>query len=1032
MPAPDAIRLLVERFEQHRAAYLAGTYNEAQLRLEFLDPFFAALGWDVYNRQGYAEAYKDVIHEDAIRVSGAVKAPDYAFRIGGTRKFFVEAKKPAVNIKEQVQPAFQLRRYAWSARLPLSILTDFEEFAVYDCRSKPDQSDKASTGRIWMLTYRDYLEKWEQIAATFSRDAVLRGAFDQYAESSKAKHGTAEVDQAFLAEIEGWRDLLARNLALRNPALSSRELNYAVQMTIDRIVFLRICEDRGIEFYGGLQALTNGKEVYPRLLEIFRKADERYNSGLFHFHDEKGQTGAPDRLTPGLGIDDKTLKEIIAGLYYPASPYEFSVLPADILGQVYEQFLGKVIRLTAGHHAVVEDKPEVKKAGGVFYTPTYIVEYIVRQTVGERLAGKRPGDVGVGKGSPLRIADPACGSGSFLLGAYQYLLDWYRDGYVAQGPEKWAKGSQPRLVQVGGGAGSTGGDWKLTTAERKRILLDHLYGVDIDPQAVEVTKLSLLLKVLEGENERSLAQQLSLWQERVLPDLGRNIQCGNSLIGPDFYQGKQASFLDMEEQYRINVFDWQAAFPQVFKAESHPAGGGFDVVIGNPPYIRIQALKEWAPREVEFYKQRYTSASKGNYDIYVVFVERCLGLLNKNGRLGFILPHKFFNAQYGQPLREQLASGRYLAKIVHFGDQQVFSNATTYTCLMFLDKAGCEQFEIEKVDDLRAWRLSDKGIQGSIPAANVSAAEWNFSVGKGAGLYEKLRRMPVKLEDVTSRIFQGIKTSADKIYIVEELERESGRVKVFSREREAEFWLEPVLLHLLIKGGDSRRYNLTRTKRLIIFPYRKEDEKTELIPESIFKSQYPLTWGYLTENKNYLVNREDGKMNTRGWYGYGRVQALDVMHLPKLFTPDIAARSSFSLDETGEAFFTGGVAGGYGILVLPEYSREYILGLLNSRLLEWYLRQVATQMRGGYYSYESRFIRGLPIAIKDIEAQESLNISSLVESMLSLHRQLAAAQTPHEQAALKRMVEATDHEIDGLVYQLYGLTEEEIRIVEGQ
>jgi type I restriction-modification system DNA methylase subunit len=257
-----------------------------------------------------------------------------------------------------------------------------------------------------------------------------KARFDKYAESSKAKRGTSEVDNAFLAEIESWRDALARNIALRN-TLSVRELNDAVQRTIDRIIFLRIAEDRGIEDYGSLRSLCNGANIYGRLQELFYKADDRYNSGLFHFRNEKDQAEPPDNLTTKLTIDDKPLKEILTRLYYPDSPYEFSVLPADILGQVYEQFLGKVIRLTSDHRAVVEDKPEVKKAGGVFYTPTYIVDYIVKNTVGKLLEGKNPKTA-----EKLRILDPACGSGSFLLGAYQCLLDWHLQWYTENDPEK--------------------------------------------------------------------------------------------------------------------------------------------------------------------------------------------------------------------------------------------------------------------------------------------------------------------------------------------------------------------------------------------------------------------------------------------------------------------------------------------------------------------------------------------------------------------------------------------------------------------
>lgn len=479
--APPIVAALIDRFEQNRESYKSQGYNETQVRREFLDPFFEALGWDVANKQGYAEAYKDVIHEDAIKIGGNTKAPDYCFRIGGARKFFLEAKKPSVNVKDENSPAYQLRRYAWSAKLPLSILTDFEEFAVYDCRTRPTSSDKPSTGRIFYLTYRDYLAKWDEIASIFTKEAVLKGSFDKYAVTDR-KRGTATVDVEFLKDIETWREALAKNLAVRNPTLSVHELNFAVQRTIDRLIFLRICEDRGIEPLEQLRLILNGKNIYDRLQTVYQQADDRYNSGLFHFHPDKDRAESPDDLTPRLKIDDKILKDIIGRLYYPQSPYAFSVFPTEILGQVYEQFLGKVIRLTSGHQAKVEEKPEVKKAGGVYYTPVYIVEYIVKHTVGALCESKTPAQI-----TKLYILDPACGSGSFLLGAYSYLLAWHQKWYVEHGPERYRK----ELFKT------MGGDWRLKTTEKRRILLNNIYGVDIDSQAVEVTKLSLLLKVLD-------------------------------------------------------------------------------------------------------------------------------------------------------------------------------------------------------------------------------------------------------------------------------------------------------------------------------------------------------------------------------------------------------------------------------------------------------------------------------------------------------------------------------------------------------
>lgn len=1045
MPAPSQVIKLLARFNQNREAYLSSHYNETQLRREFLDPFFEALGWDVNNEKGYAEAYKDVIHEDAIKVGGTTKAPDYCFRIGGTRKFFVEAKKPSVNLKEEIEPAFQLRRYAWSAKLPLSILTDFEEFAVYDCRIAPAKTDKASAGRLLYLTSDQYASQWDEIRSIFSRESVLKGSFDKYAESTKGKRGTAEVDSVFLKEIEAWRDELARNIALRNPRLSQRELNFAVQRTIDRIIFLRICEDRAIETYCQLQVLCNGMHVYKRLCELFQRADQRYNSGLFHFEKEKERLEPPDDLTLGLSIDDKPLKEIIKNLYYPDSPYEFSVLPADILGQVYEQFLGKVIRLTPAHHAVVEDKPEVKKAGGVYYTPTYIVDYIVKNTIGkfvgetsssaprsstEALDGymgsspldKRPTPqiLTPKQAAKLRILDPACGSGSFLIGAYQYLLDWHRDWHVNDGAEKHTK----QIYQ------GPGGDWRLTTAERKRILLNNIYGVDIDPQAVEVTKLSLLLKVLEGESEQTLTTQFRLFHERALPDLGRNIKCGNSLIGPDFCAGQQMSLLDDEERYRINAFDWKTEFTDIIK------GGGFDAVIGNPPYIRIQTMKEWAPLEVEIYKERYKAAGSGNYDIYVVFVEKALSLLNARGRFGFILPHKFFNAQYGEALRSLISRGKHLAHVVHFGDQQVFRGASTYTCLMFLDKAGTDECRFVKVDDLNAWRGEGKSNEGAVPLATLSAAEWNFSVGRSAALFEKLSKIPLKLGQVSEKIFQGLITGADPVFILDTL----GGGRYFSHATGQEHRLEEELMHPLCKGSvNIRRYNINQLTRAILFPYRVVNANAQLLSVDELSENYPSVWHYLLTNRRALESRERGKWKHDKWYAFGRSQNLSEMEQRKILTPSIAKRASFTLDSRGLFYFLGsggGGGGGYGIILKAEHqlANEYILGILNSTLLDAYLKSYSSPFRGGYYAFNKQYIEHLPVhSINFTNAADKTRherMVSLVEQMLEFNEKLSVAKTEHEKTTLERGLEATDVQIDQLVYELYELTEDEIRIVE--
>lgn len=751
MEIPKELNDLIDRFDRNIDEYKSGRYNETQVRREFIDPMFRIMGWDMYNEKGYAEAYKEVIHEDTIKVGGATKAPDYCFRIGGNKKFFLEAKKPHIEISEEHHPAFQLRRYGFSAKLPLSILTDFEEFAVYDCRIRPYKTDKATTQRIFYCTYKEFIEKWNQITSIFSPESIMKGSFDKYVQSNKIKKGTAEVDDAFLNDIENWRKILAKDIALRNGRLSQRELNFSVQKTIDRIIFLRICEDRGIESYGQLLELIEKENIYKKLCGIFHRSDEKYNSGLFHFNKEKEREETHDELTMRIKIDDKVLLEIIRSLYID-SPYEFSVMPADILGQVYEQFLGKIIRLTAGHRAVIEDKPEVKKARGVFYTPTYIVEYIVKNTIGKLLEGLTPKYV-----SSIKILDPACGSGSFLIEAYQYILDWHRDFYFKDGVDKHTKELYKR----------EGMGWALTTSERKRILLNNIYGVDIDPQAVEVTKLSLLLKVLEGETEQTLKSQLEMFKERALPDLGKNIKCGNSLIGPDFYDNKQLSLLDEEENYRINVFDWEKEYKEIFNK------GGFDVVIGNPPWAFTKYV-DWGEESKTYIQKHYlldeTTSNEGRarqagkINLFAIFILKSMRLLKKDGLFGYIIPNNILRTTVYDIIRQHLLKHYILEKIVDL-KSGVFEGVTASTIILLMkSKEPDKSTTIEVIDNKQTGKIEESIINRLEQYSclnNTSFVIDIFLDNNQKKLFDKINSLSVLLGQLV-KVSNGVATFKDK------------------------------------------------------------------------------------------------------------------------------------------------------------------------------------------------------------------------------------------------------------------------------
>jgi len=1021
----EEVAKLCQYFATNRQAFLAPGVKEAWIRQTLIDPFFEALGWDVRNTGMVAPQYREVIPEDSLDVEGHQKAPDYTFRVGPLPKFYAEAKKCGVNICADPGPAYQLRRYGWSAKVAVSILTDFEELGVYDCTFRPRPSDKASRARIRYFRFEEYPHRWRELWDVFSREAVWSGAFDQYA-ASKRKRGTSEVDVEFLKEIDGWRDGLARNMALRNKDLSSDDLSAAVQLTIDRVVFLRMAEDRGLEPSEQLLKLCERSDTYARFMrDLCRRADQKYNSGLFHFQKDSGLSEAPDRLTPKLTVDDKVFKPILQSLYFAhGSPYHFGVLPVEILGTVYERFLGKVIRLTAGHHAKIEEKPEVRKAGGVYYTPAYIVDYIVKHTVGRQIEGRSPAALAGGKdkgasGKPFRVLDMACGSGSFLLGAYQCLLDHCLKWYIEHKPgsRKTAVYKDPRK-----------GHWRLTIEEKKRILTTHLFGVDIDPQAVEVSKLSLLLKVLEGETDQSLSLGLLPFSDRALPNLADNIKCGNSLIGPDYFTGKLIP--DPDEMKRVNPFDWGQAFPEAFSSKG---AGGFDCIIGNPPYIRIQTMKEWAPLEVEIYKELFRAGRTGNYDIYVVFIEQGMKLLNAKGQLGFICPHKFFNSKYGEPVRGLIAKGKHLSHVVHFGDQQVFDGATTYTCLLFLSESPVRECRLAKVDALVAWRTAGKAIEGTVKSRQVTGDEWNFAVGDGAALFAKLSRTPSKLGDVAN-IYVGLQTSADPVFLFKDVPSLSGKtVSVYSKQLEETVLIETELLKPVVRSGNIGRY-FANVTAAVLFPYAFVDGKAVLVSESVMRKAYPKAWAYLRRNMPILAEREHGKFRATGWYQL-YPKNLDLWEQPKILVPYMITRLSAYCDR-GDNYFVNVTTGGFGVTVPSEHGDlRYFTGLLNSRLLDWAMKKVSTSFHGGYFAANKQFLVQLPIRALDLKDRkdraEHDKMVSLVDSMQTLLGQLAPAMSGAQKGIIQRQIDATDREIDRLVYELYGLTADEIALVEG-
>ena len=992
----DEVAKLCRYFATNQQSFLAPGVKEAHVRQSLIDPFFETLGWDVRNDSRTAPQYREVIPEDSLDVEGQQKAPDYTFRVGTLPKFYVEAKKCGVNISADPAPAYQLRRYGFSAKLALSILTDFDELGVYDCASRPRPGDKASHARIQYFGFTEYPDRWREIWDVFSRDAVWSGAFDQYA-ASKRKRGTSEVDSEFLKDIEGWRDVLARNLALRNGDLSADDLNAAVQRIIDRIIFLRMAEDRGLESYGQILKLCEQSNIYDRFMNgLCLKADQKYNSGLFHFQKEPGVSDAPDTLTPRLAVDDKALKPILQSLYFEhGSPYNFRVMPVEILGTVYERFLGKVIRLTPGHQAKVEEKPEVRKAGGVYYTPAYIVNYIVHNTIGKQIEGKSPADLAGGKTTPpFRVLDMACGSGSFLLGAYQALLDHCLMWHQSHPTPKLAKALYQNVK----------GETRLTITERKRILTTHIYGVDIDRQAVETTKLSLLLKGLEGENDTTLSQQMTLFHERALPNLSQNIKCGNSLIASDFS-------LIPEDLVRVHAFDWPVQFPDVMKA------GGFDAVVGNPPYLNIDDTWGKGDLQLEAIRSQYPHVYNDKTDLLFYFIAKAFDLSKSS--VGFIVSRAFLEAFKADKLRAFLASKASVAQIVDFRNFYVFAGVGITTCVLQLEKVpGKTTLDVFKLlpDEIPSRALQD--LLGNsavfehhnVPKSSLTSNVWTFAPPELAALNAKLDTCGEPLGSIL-HIGQGMQTGCNDVF--------GARTLAEMRD-----WRVPdQMFRFRASNSDIQRYEIRDRGEVLL--YVEDEDSFNKLPTGLKK--------YLQSCAEVLKARAAYKRGNCEWWQFTWPLHRELYSRKRLVSPFLASKNRFALVEDHFVGLTD-------TIVLfenkqPE-SLKYLLGLLNSRLLTMRFRTIGKLKGSGIYEYFWNSVSKMPIRRPDLKNASDRarhdRIVSLVEKMLMLTPKLRGTTSESEKAALQNAVTTTDAEIDRLVYELYGLTEEEIKIVEGE
>jgi hypothetical protein len=949
---------LTSAFRKNLSHFKSEAYDESALRNDYLIPFWRALGWDVENLKGETQPLREVQIESRVNIAGKKKRADYLFRTDGIERFVCEAKKPREGLSNR--DAYQAQRYAFNLKLFIAALTNFETFKLFVVGGKPDQDAPWDVCKQW--NYSEFVDKAQELWDLFARENVAAGSLDRFVASlskrvikDKTRQGWSialerirTVDTDFLAYIDERRAELAKDLVRSNPKTKWTDelLNECVQRILDRILFVRICEDRDIDTGRSLELLLAEWEaihvarpsLYSRLVAHFNVLDHSFNGALF-------RKGHPSEK---LQVSDEFLVGFIRDLSSEDSPYLFNTLPVEILGSVYEQFIGKVVRVTKSGHVKVELKPEVRNAGGIYYTPSYVVEYIVEQTVGEVLKERNPKEI-----SSLHFLDPACGSGSFLIRVFenicQYHLRWF-----TQNPKQQHRDSCYRDAQ---------GSLQLTTHLKRQIMLNNIFGLDLDSQAVEVTMLSLYLKILEGETRTTLGQQQGLFpKETFLPDLSANIKCGNSLIGSRVPQS-QLSLLNSDADLQLDTFDWQSEFPQAMKS------GGFDVILGNPPY-GASLTKEQAA-----YLSKAFTATPKDLDTYGLFMEQATNKTKPLGLVSMIVPTGWYSGPKFSMLRRFIATQTDPRAFVNL-PYDIFRDAWVDTTIFVTRKRKApsawprtEKCEVAVRTFPKRHKIRTVAEFYENPS-EADISQWFASAGDEFLTYADTQTTHLMRKLST----QGVKPLGECADV------QRGVTPFNLTDKKQWATSRPAF------DGTVRRYTLERGPHRYI---RFDESLAEPKPERYFKGPRLL----LRE----LISRQF------------RLQA-------------VKADEDFVTNKSMQSILQSDAGPGL----------ECLLGCLNSRLMSWYfLRRSNIAQRDDFPKIVLKESRSLPIPLVTAKnAKEAKELSIEVKQMLALKAKLASALSERESEKLKRQIVATDNHIDQIVYGLYGLTEQEVAIVE--
>lgn len=960
---------LVNNFQSNIKEYQkkGTTFNEAATRTEYIDPFLKILGWDISNEEGKLFSERDIVPEEP---TNSTDRPDYTAKMNGVDVLFIEAKKPLVNIFSDPEPARQARRYGWNAGHKVSVLTNFEYLAIYETTFEPKITDSVGTYRYKIYHYTEYTENFSEIYDLISFDSFKSGRFEEWTNLiASASASSTLLDDVFLNQLNDWRVMIGKDLFTsgKKQYQNSNKINSDVQTFLNQLIFLRFAEDN--KFEPG-ETLLNKSLSLTDFINLLDNSEKKYNSGIFH------ETDIIDSLS------SETIYSIVSELYYPKSSYDFKIINLMILGNIYENFLQ--YELVISENTVRLEKTKQASIKSVVPTPEHMVRYIVKKALKDVISNKSPEEI-----LRLKIGDLAVGSGTFLIGTFDYIEDYLVDWYANTTNYFPTKSLVPYQV-------------------KRQLIENVLIGFDIDPHAVQLTKFSLVLRVLRNEKNERLKDF-----RPILPSLNNNIICGNSLVKADSIDFLSIS---VEEQIEINPMK-----TSVFSLE-------FDIILGNPPYLKKEDIVNATPlSEQEVYRTSYVSSFQ-MYDKYFLFIEAAINKIKNTGKVVFLIPNKFITVKAGEKLRKFLVENMFITEIIDFGDIQLFRGRLTYLAVVTFEKNNTNLLKYGKVSKLSELESVQKI---PFPISSLDKESWFLTDDQ---LFANQYLLLLKFPKITTeyKIFTGIQSSKNDVYSFDDSKILSETEDVITYLiNDTEIPIEKSILQRFYKpkkGEAHYSYQTLNITKNIIFPY---SEGTLFSIEKM-ETDFPHAWNYLQSKKEELLPKHLGgnkrnvppaTMDT--WYQYGRTQNLRIgEYKEKILVGVMSNKPNFNIDRSQTLFESGGTAGQVGISVNESslYSNEFLIAWLSHPLADEISKIFGSNFDGGFYSHGKKELTNMPLIPIDFSNDEERvrfeRITLLVRSIYDITEQLNQVYDQGTINALEMRKAEAIRVVNGLVDEL--------------